>query len=206
MGVLQALEAIKLITSGKLKAEGEAVGSSMLLFSANSNPQFRSLKMRGRSPKCVACSENAEVTLKNLPSMDYAFFCGLTAPVSILQPEERIEAKEYRELRKGEGAHVLLDVREKVQFDICNLEGSINVPFSTFQGGRPLAKEGEQPSWLPEKFAPDSSIYVVCRLGNDSQVVTRKLKESGLGTREIKDIKGGLKSWKEQVDGSWPEY
>ncbi|CAG8950300.1 hypothetical protein HYFRA_00006793 [Hymenoscyphus fraxineus] len=206
MGVLQALEAIKLIVSGKLKGDGEPVASSMLLFSANGNPQFRSLRMRARSPKCAACSGTAELTLKTLPEMDYAFFCGLTAPVNILNAEERIEAKEYEMLSKGTDQHLLLDVRDKVQFDICNLEGSINVPFSTFQGGRPLSQEGEQPSWLPESFAPDSPIYVICRLGNDSQVVARKLKESGLGTREIKDIRGGLKSWKEQVDGSWPEY
>lgn len=207
MGVLQALEAIKLITAGKLKGDGAgAEVASMLLFSANGNPQFRSLKMRGRAPKCAACSENAELTLENLAAMDYNFFCGLTAPVSILQPEERIEAKEYEELRREEKGHLLIDVREKVQFDICNLEGSINVPFSTFQGGRPVAQERELPAWLPENFSPDSEIYVVCRLGNDSQVVTRQLKESGLGSREIKDIKGGLKAWKEQVDDSWPEY
>jgi adenylyltransferase/sulfurtransferase len=49
---------------------------------------------------------------------------------------------------------------------------------------------------------------VVCRLGNDSQVVARKLKESGLDKngRYIGDIRGGLKAWKEQVDSSWPEY
>jgi adenylyltransferase/sulfurtransferase len=211
MGVLQALEAIKLIVAGKLTVSGgdgmKNATNSMLLFSANGNPQFRSLKMRSRSTKCVACSANSELTLEGLKRMDYAVFCGLNAPITVLKPEERVEAKEYEALRKGN--HVLVDVREKIQFDICNLEGSINVPFSTFQGGGPLTKGGEQLSWLEETAAPDAPIYVVCRLGNDSQIVTRKLKESGLdqnGTREIKDIKGGLKAWKQQVDGSWPEY
>jgi len=95
-----------------------------------------------------------------------------------------------------------------VQFDICNIEGSVNVPFSTFQGSRATMADGDQPSWIPEALPPDAPIYVVCRLGNDSQVVTRKLKEGGLDKngRYIGDIKGGLRSWKEQVDTSWPEY
>ncbi|CZR51019.1 related to molybdenum cofactor biosynthetic protein [Phialocephala subalpina] len=214
MGVLQALEAIKLIAGGKLKAEGSGEGktdASMLLFSANSNPPFRSLRLRSRRPKCFACSAAAGLSLESLASgsLDYLLFCGVNAPVSILGPEERVEAREYETIRKEKGAgHLLVDTREKVQFDICNIEGSINVPISTLQGNRALAAEGELPSWLPETLPPDSPIYVVCRLGNDSQVVTRKLKESGLDKngRYIGDIKGGLKAWKQQVDSSWPEY
>jgi adenylyltransferase/sulfurtransferase len=55
---------------------------------------------------------------------------------------------------------------------------------------------------------PDAPLYIICRLGNDSQVVARRLKESGFDNdgRYIGDIKDGLKGWKEQVDSSWPEY
>ncbi|PMD39531.1 molybdenum cofactor synthesis protein-like protein [Hyaloscypha variabilis F] len=214
MGVLQALEAVKLITAGKLRAaEGEkAAEASMLLFSANSNPPFRSVRLRARRPKCFACSAEGGLTLESLSSgsLDYVLFCGVTAPVKILRPEERIEASEYEKImeeRKGK-EHLLVDVREKVQFDICSIKGSINVPFSTVQGSRALAPQGEKPPWIPESLAPDAPIYFVCRLGNDSQVVARKLKESGLDKegRYIGDIKDGLKAWKEQVDSSWPEY
>jgi len=101
-----------------------------------------------------------------------------------------------------------LDVREKVQFDICSIEGSVNVPFSTLQGSRGWAAGGEKPVWIPETLPSDAPIYLVCRLGNDSQIIARKLKESGLGKdgRFIGDIKDGLKAWREQVDNSWPEY
>jgi adenylyltransferase and sulfurtransferase len=214
MGVLQALEAIKLIAAGKLTArEGEKAGeASMLLFSANSNPPFRSVRLRARRAKCFACSAEAGVSLESLTSgsLDYVLFCGVTAPVKILEPEERIEAREYeRVLKEGNGKeHLLVDVREKVQFDICSIEGSINVPFSTLQGNRALAADGEKPTWIPETLAPDAPIYLVCRLGNDSQIVSRKLKDSGLDKdgRYIGDIKDGLKAWKQQVDSSWPEY
>lgn len=212
MGVMQALEAIKLIASGRLG--GDSVGTekpsnTMLLFAANGIPQFRSLKMRGRSPKCLTCSANADMTLETLKCMDYAFFCGVTAPVNILGPEMRVEAKEYDAMRAEGRQHLLVDVRDEIQFDMCNIDGSINVPFSTFQGHRESDETGESPSWLSETLSPDAPIYLVCRLGNDSQVVAKKLKDSGLdnnGIREIKDIKGGLRAWKQQVDSSWPEY
>jgi adenylyltransferase/sulfurtransferase len=207
MGVLQALEAIKLIVNGKLTADvekGKGIGNSMLLFSANGNPQFRGLRMRSRNVKCVACSATSELTLERLQTMDYTLFCGLALPINVLNPDERVEAKEYDVLRKGK--HLLVDVREKIQYDICNLEGSINVPFSTFEGG---PKDGDKPSWLREEMQSDAPIYIVCRRGNDSQIVARKLKESGLnrgGSRKIKDIEGGWDAWKKQVDSTWPEY
>lgn len=141
-------------------------------------------------------------------SLDYILFCGLTVAVNTLSPNERIEAREYAKLKETE--HLLLDVREKVQFDLCNLEGSINIPFSTFQGAAAADKTDSptQPNWLPESLPRDAPIYIVCRLGNDSQVVARRLKNAGLDSegRWVGDIKGGLKSWKEQVDEHWPEY
>jgi len=110
MGVLQALEAIKLIAAGKLTAgEGEKAGeASMLLFSANSNPPFRSVRLRARRPKCFACSTEGGLTLDSLSggSLDYVLFCGVTAPVKILEPQERIEATEYERVMKEEGRSI----------------------------------------------------------------------------------------------------
>lgn len=212
MGVLQAVEALKIIMQGKLtptgdggEVDGKTNPASMLLFSANSPQPFRSVKLRSRRAGCFACSEESGLSLEGLRSgsLDYALFCGLASSVNILKPEERIQAREYKELEKK---GLLVDVREKVQFDICSLEGSINVPFSTLQGK--VLGEGEV-GWIPEDYPDDAPIYVVCRLGNDSQVVARNLKEGGFdkgGRRYIGDIEGGLKAWKEQVDASWPEY
>ena len=46
----------------------------------------------------------------------------------------------------------------------------------------------------------------MCRLGNDSQIAVKRLKELGLGDRFIGDIRGGLRAWKRDVDPTWPEY
>ncbi|KFZ13015.1 hypothetical protein V502_06815 [Pseudogymnoascus sp. VKM F-4520 (FW-2644)] len=218
MGVLQAVEAIKLITAGlkvnhtsddaDLQESKVLPSPSLLLFSANSPSPFRTVRLRQRRPDCFACSSQAGLTPESLTSgsLDYVAFCGSAAPVNLLSAEEQVSAKQYSELRDGgsKDEHVLLDVREKVQFDICHVDGSINVPFSKMQGNIDTTYP-----WLPETCPADAPIYVICRLGNDSQVITRKLKESGLGDngkRSILDIKGGLRAWKKDVDCSWPEY
>jgi adenylyltransferase/sulfurtransferase len=222
MGVLQASEAIKLIVAGvsvedTTKSEfemGEGLPPpSMLIFAANSSAPFRTISLRSRRPDCFACSAKAGLTRESLTSgsLDYVAFCGEVTPVNLLGPDERVAAEEFARLqKKGKQDCLLLDVREKVQFDIAHLDGSVNVPFSDFQGGMSgrLSKDmGDE--WLPPSLSPDAPIYVVCRLGNDSQVVVKKLKEKGYdngGKRYIGDIRGGLRAWREHVDGSWPDY
>ena len=214
MGVLQAVETIKIIVQGKITppdiTQIEASPTNMVLYSALGTPPFRSVRLRPRRPDCFACSPDATLRLESLKggSLDYALFCGLMPAVNILREDERIEARDYAQIQKNGDTHLLVDVREKVQFDICHIEGSINVPFSTFKGGNQESRI-HKPNWLPQSLPPEAPIYLVCRLGNDSQVVARRLKDTGLssgGARWIGDIKDGLKAWKDQVDGHWPEY
>ncbi|KAH7134214.1 hypothetical protein EDB81DRAFT_93629 [Dactylonectria macrodidyma] len=202
MGVIQALEAIKLIARGDLEG-GELRQTTLLLFSAMADTPFRSVRMRSKRKGCFACDEAASLTLDELrTSLDYVQFCGVNPPVRLLQPDERITAEQYDQL-KPDDKHVLLDVREKEHFDLCNITGSISIPISRFMSTRGDAI----PDGLPSELPPSTSIYVVCRVGNDSQIAAQKLKDLGLGNngeRLIKDIKGGMKAWKDTVDPSIP--
>lgn len=251
MGVLQALEAIKVLTrvrEGNIqKADGKAqekqAGHSLLIFSAYASPQFRTIRLRPtRKPKCAGCSAQASVTAEALTSgsMDYVQFCGAVSPVDALSASERMSASNYAKFRNSVGGHpnpnaagggrgmnrpssdthILVDVREKVQFELCNLEGSINIPFSTVTRmpapSSPSAEksdmEGVEPEWIAQlktQARNEKPIFVVCRLGNDSQVAVRKMKAFGLdngGKRWVGDIKGGLRAWRESVDEEFPEY
>jgi adenylyltransferase and sulfurtransferase len=72
------------------------------------------------------------------------------------------------------------------------------------------AQNGTEPNWVSElRNLPDKPIFVVCRLGNDSQLTVRKMKQLGLdfgGQRWIGDIRGGLRAWRESVDRDFPDY
>lgn len=238
MGVLQALETIKVITTNciakdlspdyatydeALQFEGtSAPKPTMLLFSAYSSPQFRSIKLRSRSPKCAACSSNATVTQQAMcsGSMDYIQFCGVTNQTSLLSPSERISAQQYADARRDISLsgrlHRVIDVRETVQFDLCHLFGSINIPFSRLTTGHDapelmaeLRSSLKGDSQSEESTGGGDPILVVCRLGNDSQVAVRKLKELGFddgGKTWIGDVRGGLKAWRQDVDPTFPDY
>lgn len=218
MGVLQALEAIKLIAAGAAvdpaadKAAAVAA-PSLLLFSSTSVPPFRSVRMRGRRKDCFACSAVSSLTKETLSSgsLDYIQFCGVTAPLEILRPEERVSAEEYSRAATGDTNPVLLDVREREHYDICCLPGAINIPLASFLRDNPAPRDGEEvvspsPAWLAGA-ADRTPIYVVCRFGNDSQLATRRLKDMGLdrgGARYIGDIRGGMRAWKQEVDPTLP--
>jgi adenylyltransferase/sulfurtransferase len=226
MGILQALEAIKVLTHKSKAAPAEP--PSLLLFSAYSNPMFRSIRLRTRKAKCAACSAHATVTPEALQSgsLDYVQFCGSVLQMDPLSPEERISAQNYAQLRSGvnpftgtvsnKDSHILVDVREKVQFELCNIDGSVNVPFSKVSFTQSSATsngtsdmDADENSWVTQLKQSEKPIFVVCRLGNDSQVTVKKMKELGLdsgGKRYIGDIKGGLRAWRDAVDTEFPEY
>ncbi|KAL1852273.1 Urmylation protein [Paecilomyces lecythidis] len=227
MGVLQALEAIKVITG--YGNEGVPSSPSLHIFSAYSSPPFRTIRLRPRRANCAACSADATVSLESLRSgsTDYVLFCGSATTSSLLSPEERISVTDLQNAsgslsngtNRGEshGPHTIIDVRDNVQFDICRLDRSINVPISKIlsSAAQPISQdepaESKLPDWVPAEVAtgPEGPIYVVCRLGNDSQMAVKKLKELGLdkgGTRFIGDIRGGLRAWRDEVDPEFPDY
>lgn len=228
MGVLQALEAIKVLTQ-KPTTMTQPEPPSLLLFSAYSTPMFRSIRLRTRKPKCAACSTQSTITPEalNSGSLDYVQFCGSINPVEALSPQERISAESYAKLRSGVNpftgtvsrtdSHILVDTRERVQFELCNIEGSHNVPFSEVSATRTNednviygSMDFEEPIWVQElRRQPEKPIFVVCRLGNDSQMTVKKMKALGLdygGKRYVGDIRGGLRAWKETVDHEFPDY
>lgn len=135
MGVLQALEAIKLLSR---PAPPEQKTTSMTIFSAFPQMAFRTLKMRGRRKACVACGEPADakdkITREAMEKglIDHIAFCGSSAPVGLLKPEERVDVREYMKVRDEGKKHTLLDVRDETQFGICKLEGSLSNISSCF--------------------------------------------------------------------------
>ncbi|KAJ8432154.1 hypothetical protein Cgig2_006856 [Carnegiea gigantea] len=202
IGTLQALEAIK-IASGV----GEPLTGRMLIFDAFSG-RIRVVKIRGRSPQCDVCGEQAAFTAEGFRDFDYEKFTQSslsTAPpeLNLIPEESRISCKEYEE-RVGNGeAHILIDVRPAHHFDIISLPNSLNIPLSSLESRLPevsaALKEEEA-----RKGVSGAHLYTVCRRGNDSQRAVQLLHKMGFSS--AKDIVGGLTSWQKEVDPNFPAY
>jgi adenylyltransferase and sulfurtransferase len=214
MGVLQALESVKVLTSTSMAAEGrgegeeeEAKPTSMLIFSAYSPQQFRNIVFRRRKKSCTTCGNDPRITLPMFldDSVDYAALCGVVNPIHVLRGEERVEAEEYDRVRGRKEEHVLIDTRDATQFEMCHLEGSVNVPIENVRAD--VGSDGEA-RWM--QHLRGGPVYLVCRLGNDSQEAVKLLKDRLESVEDekgrIKDIRGGLRAWRERVDGEFPEY
>nr|XP_033793614.1 adenylyltransferase and sulfurtransferase MOCS3-like isoform X1 [Geotrypetes seraphini] len=208
MGCLQALEVQK-IASGI----GTSFGQFILMFDALEG-RFRNIRLRAKNQNCAVCGANPTIGVLQ----DYEAFCGSSASdkcrtVHLLSKEERISAQEYKKILDEKVPHLLVDVRPPVEVDICHLPDSIYIPLDKLEKknldclnhlkrklleGR--LKTGEEMSF---------PVYVICKLGNDSQKAVKILQDlSGkeLGALLAKDIAGGLMAWSNKVDPTFPQY
>lgn len=207
MGVLMALEALKIFTAISQPEPGAP--TYLHLFQAYPATSLRSMRMKGKRPGCIACGETRTITAASLSSgsLDYIAFCGVTNPVRILEDSERVSAADLAQSQKGLAPSSLMggqrptviDVRDKTQFELASLPDSINIPFSQFGSGNPR---------LIDTLDPHSPLVVVCRLGNDSQIAARQMKLSGYADngRWIGDLRGGLAAWRKEMEPNWPDY
>ncbi|KAL6716139.1 hypothetical protein ACLMJK_005705 [Lecanora helva] len=220
MGTLMATEAIKLLTSPSNTAVADAQ-PSLLLYSAYTSPPFRSIRLKGRRKDCISCSPTATITSESLTSgsLDYVAFCGFPASTNVLPEDERISPQELAKIHDDGSSHsVLIDVREPVEFAIAHIPASLNLPFSTITRDPETAISKLQ-SHIATHFPPTSTttekntpqLRFICRLGNDSQLAVAKLKEVE-GFRESEhwvckgDVRGGLRGWRREVEGGFPDY
>ena len=223
MGVLMAVETIKILVAGveptwsaAMKTEPSSQTSPLLLlYSAYGSPLFRSIRLRGKRDQCPACSDNPTITRTSLTSgsLDYATFCGVAASAHTLDDQYRISAKEYSRIREEHGNEdLLIDVREAVQFDLCQLENSINIPYSRIaaaaQDGTSNTSHRDILGMLQQykDSSPAKRIYCICRYGNDSQLAVQAFHQWSSPSLVDADIKGGLRAWRKEVDPTFPEY
>ncbi|KAJ2821908.1 hypothetical protein FBU31_004755 [Coemansia sp. 'formosensis'] len=196
IGCLQAMEVVKVLTGRKT-----AEDPSLLIFSYKNQPHFRSIKLRSRKPTCAVCGDVP--TVKEL--VDYAAFCGSgpndNAPdwKVLDDPSQRVTCAEYNRVANGSKIkHLLLDVRDEVQFDICSLPNSVNIPIDQFD-----ERCGELEQAIRE--LDGAPVYAVCRRGNLSQLAVVYIRNK-LGYGQCYDIAKGLVGWQHEVDKDFPAY
>ena len=216
MGVLMAAETLRIIIPALQKQprsteESPNRGIPFLMYSAYTNPPFRSLTMRGTREDCFACNKALE--RQGLKDYDYDSFCGNACLVNILSSEERMDPKTYHTDSTIPGnAPILIDVRDETQFEMCHIQGAINLPWSEIRANPTDAFQSVNTLWEEDPHSSESrKIVFICRHGNDSQLAVRLLKAvqqniPGMKGTSVTDIRGGLKAWREKVDPDFPDY
>jgi adenylyltransferase/sulfurtransferase len=184
IGIIQATEAIKLIMG-----RGETLVGRLLLFNAM-EMKFREVQLR-KDPDCPLCGKNP--TVKAL--IDYEQFCGISrgkeAPAQTTVPEE-ITVKDLKQILDKNGKKiVLVDVREQEEWDIVHLPQAKLIPLATL------------PERVNELDTADE-IYVHCKMGGRSAKAVRFLQQSGF--KKVKNVKGGIDAWAQEIDPSLPRY
>ena len=186
IGVIQATEAIKLITG-----IGEPLIGRFLIYDAL-KMRFRELKLR-KDPECPVCGTNPTVT----KLIDYEQFCGIRPEPQPAQTtgaavnEWEITPVDLKmKLDAGE-APFILDVREPNEYQINRIEGSTLIPL------------GELPRRYQE-LPRDREIVTQCKMGGRSAKAQDFLKS--VGFTNVKNLKGGILEWIDKVDPSQPKY
>ena len=204
IGVLQAVEAIKLITG-----IGNIMHDRLLMYDSL-HCSFMNIKKPPARPKCSVCSPDATIKTmkdseKSLQNVRGPSDCAMSTH-SNLSEEQHIPCIKYNELRKNGRPHVLLDVRVERQYEICSLEGSVNLPLEQLQSKLDVVAE------LSDGKLP---VYCLCRRGiasAEATAIIQKFIEDGNGNgsnskiHSVYNIVGGLNSWVRTVDSDFPQY
>jgi molybdopterin/thiamine biosynthesis adenylyltransferase/rhodanese-related sulfurtransferase len=181
IGVIQAAEAIKLITG-----VGDTLVGRLLLVDAL-RMQFRTIDL-ARDPECVACGRREITSL-----IDYEAFCGVGQRdiERVVESDDEITpAALASRLERGE-APLLLDVREPYEWEIARLPKARLVPLDSL------------PDVL-DSLNPREEIVVYCHHGLRSAAAVEWLREQGFSL--TRNLVGGIDRWTSDVDPSMRRY
>jgi adenylyltransferase/sulfurtransferase len=184
IGVVQATETVKLILG-----KGTPLIGRLLLYDAL-EMTFREMKVR-KNPRCPICGP--EPTIREL--IDYHEFCGVrgaepAAPADSAAVYE-ISAPELKAMLDRGPRPFILDVRNPEEIAICRIAGSTVIPLAELSN-----RLGE--------LDPTSPMVVHCKSGVRSAKAIALLRSAGFS--KLKNLKGGILAWAQEVDPTMPTY
>ncbi len=183
IGTIQATEAVKLILG-----IGQSLAGRLLLYNAL-EMQFEYVKLR-KNPNCKVCGEHPSVTAL----IDYEAFCGVPGrghESGSAGADWDISAGDLAARLRSGDAPLLLDVREPHELEISALEGAVNIPL------------GELAARLSELDSAREMV-VFCKAGTRSARALELLVSAGF--RKVKNLKGGINAWAEEIAPEMPVY
>lgn len=183
IGVMQAIETIKLIVG-----IGDPLIGRLVHFDAL-KMKFKEFKVR-KDPSCPVCSENPSIT----ELIDYEVFCGIPQAAAAEEaepPVPEINVETLKQRIDGGDRFVLLDVREKYEYDIARIPGAILIPL------------GELHSRMSELDSADE-IIIHCKVGMRSAQALRELQAAGFS--KLWNVEGGIHAWADRIDPTVAKY
>ncbi len=184
IGTVQATEALKLILG-----VGKPLVGVLLMYDAVE--QRMDHVTVAKAPGCAVCGAHPTIT----ELIDYDVFCGVpgrTAQVADdLAPEWEISPRRLKECLDRGDRILLLDVREPGEWAIASIEGARRIPLRELKG---------RLTDLPR----DQMIVLICRTGVRSARALSMLRQDGF--EAVRNLKGGLHAWANDVDPSLPLY
>jgi sulfur-carrier protein adenylyltransferase/sulfurtransferase len=143
-----------------------------------------------KNPNCRVCGPNADI--KEL--IDYEEFCGVPghhADDTSAGANWDITAQEMKERLERDPNLLLLDVREPHELEISAIKSAKNIPL------------GEVAQRMSELDSAEEMV-VFCKRGSRSARAIEILSSAGF--KKMKNLKGGINAWAEEVDKSLPVY
>jgi rhodanese-related sulfurtransferase len=94
-------------------------------------------------------------------------------------------------MRRTDAAHIILDVRNPPEIEICAIAGSTNIPMQ------------DVPANL-DQLPGEGMLVVICHSGRRSLSVTTWLRENGFANAV--NLRGGIDSWAREIDDTMAVY
>ena len=191
VGSMQAMEAIK-----RILGVGDSLSGRLLLFDAL-GASWREVGVR-RDPECPACGDAP--TIERLEMYDYDGFCGLPAgdrpgdgtAAAVRAGGDpgfptRLTPEELRALLEADEPPLLVDVRERWEWDEGNLEalGATHLPLTEMTAGL-------------DRLPRDRALVTLCSMGARSAGAADWLRDRGFP--RVANLAGGLAAWAREQD------
>jgi molybdopterin/thiamine biosynthesis adenylyltransferase/rhodanese-related sulfurtransferase len=183
IGSIQVNEAIKVITG-----IGEPLVGRLMIYDAL-EMSYRTVRVR-KDPDCPVCGKNPAITRL----IDYEAFCGVVSEeAQKAAAGSTITATELKEMMDSGEKIFLVDVRERNEYEIVSIPGSVLIPKDQFLSGAAL-----------ERLPHDRRIVLHCKSGARSAECLAVVKNAGFA--DAVHVGGGVLAWVSQIDPSLPAY
>jgi rhodanese-related sulfurtransferase len=103
---------------------------------------------------------------------------------------KEVTVKELKEMMDKKEDFQLIDVREEMEFDACNIGGEL-IPMGTVMDNL-------------DKISKEKKVVIHCKAGGRSATIVQVLEAQGF--TNLYNLKGGILAWSDEIDPTVPKY